>query len=101
VGRRRAEREAELNDQHSPCGNASPTSTQRVAKWCERKRHGVLFAADLEVMDRDLRVLKRFGYLASDDPTAVSRDEVGDAIRFVLDNLAWRLSFSAQVRARR
>jgi hypothetical protein len=46
--------------------------------------------ADLEVMTRDLRVLKRFGYLASDDPTEVGKDEVGDALGFLLDGLAKR-----------
>jgi hypothetical protein len=82
--------EADVTDQCSPCGNGSPTSTQRVAKWRERKRRGVLFVANLEVMDRDLRVLKRFGHLASDDPAAVSRDEFGDALGSLLDGLANR-----------
>jgi hypothetical protein len=44
---------------------------------------------DLEVMDRDLRVLKVFGHLTS-DPAAVSRDEVGDALGSLLDGLAKR-----------
>jgi hypothetical protein len=83
--------EAEVIQSVPPCGNPSPTSTQRVAKWRERRRRGVLFVADLEVMTRDLRVLKRFGYLASDDPAAVSRDEVGDALGSLLDGFAKRL----------
>src|SRR5512132_2892211 len=29
---------AEITHQCSPCGNGSPTSTQRVAKWRERKQ---------------------------------------------------------------
>jgi hypothetical protein len=82
--------EAEVTDQRSSCGNASPTSTQRVAKWRERKRRGVLFMAKLEVMDRDLRLLKRFGYLASDDPAQVGKDEIVDALGFLLDGLAKR-----------
>jgi hypothetical protein len=43
-------------------------------------------------MDRDLRVLKRFGYLASDEPAAVGKDEVEDALGAVLDGLARRLA---------
>jgi hypothetical protein len=82
--------EAEHTDQHSPSGNPSPTSTQRVAKWRERKRRGVLFMTSFEVMDRDLRVLKVFGHLTSDDPAAVSKDEVGDALGSLLDGLAKR-----------
>jgi hypothetical protein len=82
---------AEVTNQPSPSGNASLTSTQRVAKWRERKRRGVLFVADLEVMDRDLRLLKRFGYLASDDPAAIGKDKVVDAIGFLLDGLAKRV----------
>jgi hypothetical protein len=70
--------------------SARSTSTQRVAKWRERKRRGVLFVADLEVMHRDLRLLKRFGHVASDDPAAVGKDEVGDALGFLLDGLAKR-----------
>lgn len=80
--------EAEHTDQHSPCGNGSPTSTQRVAKWRERKRRGVLFMATLEVMDRDLHVLNRFGYLASDDPATVDKDDFGTALGSLLDGLA-------------
>jgi hypothetical protein len=45
---------------------------------------------NLEILGRDLRVLKRCGHLASDDPAMVSRDEVGDAIGFLLDGLASR-----------
>src|SRR5512132_3638901 len=81
---------AELTDQHSTCGNGSLTSTQRVAKWRERKRRGVLFMATLEVMDRDLRVLKRCRHLTSDDPAAVGKDEFGDALGSLLDGLAKR-----------
>jgi hypothetical protein len=44
--------------------------------------------AKLEVMDRDLRVLKRFGHLTSDDPALVGRDEFGDALGCLLDGLA-------------
>ena len=69
--------EVQLTNQRSPFGNASPTSTQRAARWRERRRRGVLFMANLEVMDRDLRVLKRFGQLPSDDPEIVSKDEGG------------------------
>jgi hypothetical protein len=82
--------EAEVTNQCSHRGNTSPTSTQRVAKWRERKRRGVLFVASLEVMGRDLRLLKKCGYLASDDPAMVGKDEVGDALGFLLDGIAKR-----------
>jgi hypothetical protein len=54
------------------------------------KRRGVLFMTSFEVMDRDLRVLKVFGHLTSDDPAAVGKDEVGDALGSLLDGLANR-----------
>jgi hypothetical protein len=73
-----------------PSGNALSSSTQRVAKWRERKRRGVLFMTNFEVMDRDLRVLKRCGHLTSDDPAAVGKDEFGDALGSLLDGLAKR-----------
>jgi hypothetical protein len=82
---------AELDDRCSPPGSASPTSTQRVAKWRERERRGVLFVANLEVIDRDLRVLKHFGHLASDDPSVVGKDDFGNALSSLLDHLARRL----------
>jgi hypothetical protein len=59
-------------------------------KMARAQRRGVLFVANLEVMDRDLRVLKRFGQLASDDPAAVGKDEFGDALDCLLDGLAKR-----------
>jgi hypothetical protein len=83
--------EAKLMNQCSPSGSASPTSTQRVAKWRARKKRGVLYVLSLEIVDRDLRVLKHCGHLASDDPSVVSRDEVGDALASLLDGLATRL----------
>jgi hypothetical protein len=46
---------------------------------------------NLEILDRDLRVLKRFGHLASDDPATLGKDEVGDALGSLLDGLATRL----------
>jgi hypothetical protein len=42
------------------------------------------------VFARDLRVLRRFGHLASDDPTAVGRDKFEDALGSFLDVLAKR-----------
>ena len=83
--------EAEHTDQHSPCGNASPTSTQRVAEWRARKKRGVLYVASLEVYARDLRVLKRFGHLASDDPEAVGKEQFENALWSLLDGLARQL----------
>jgi hypothetical protein len=82
--------EADVTDQCSPCGNGSPTSTQRVAKWRARKKRGVLYVLSLEIVDRDLRVLKRCGHLASDDPTVVGKDEVADALASLMDGLAKR-----------
>jgi hypothetical protein len=82
--------EADVTDQRSPCGNGSPTSTQRVAKWRARKKRGVLYVMNLEILGRDLRVLKRCGHLASDDPATVGKDEVGDALASLLDGLANR-----------
>ena len=43
------------------------------------------------VFARDLQVLKRCGYLASDDPSRVGKDDVEDALWRLLDGLAWRL----------
>jgi hypothetical protein len=80
--------ETKLSDQRSESGNASPTSTQRVAKWRARKKRGVLYVAGLEVYARDLRVLKRFGHLASDDPRTIRKHEFEDALGRLLDALA-------------
>ena len=41
--------EAEITDQCSPSSNGSPTSTQRVARWRDRRRRGVLYVAGLQV----------------------------------------------------
>ena len=81
----------QLTNQCSPSGNALRASTQRVAKWRERRRRGVLYVAGLEVYARDLRVLKRCGYLTSDDPDAVGKDEFVTALWHLLDGLANRL----------
>jgi hypothetical protein len=88
---------AELAEQD----NRSPTSKYRVAKWRERKRRGVLFMASLEVIDRDLRVLKHFGHLASDDPAAVGKDDFGNALGSLLDGLAKRFGVFEGGRTRR
>jgi hypothetical protein len=82
--------EAQLVNQCSPSGNASPTSTQRVAKWRARKKRGVVYVAGLEVYARDLRVLKRFGHLPSDDPRIIRKHEFEDALGHLLDGLAHR-----------
>ncbi len=82
---------AELTHQPSPSGNVSPNSTQRVARWRARKKRGVLYVAGLEVYPTDLRVLKRYGYLQSDDPKAVSKDEFETALWSLLDGLGRRL----------
>ena len=83
--------EAEITNQCSRSGNGSPTSTERVARLRERRRRGVLHIASVEVFARDLQVLKRCGYLASDDPSRVGKDDVEDALWRLLDGLAWRL----------
>jgi hypothetical protein len=83
--------EGQLINQCSPSGNASSTSTERAARWRERKRRGVLYVAGLEVYARDLRVLKRFGHLASDDPAVVRKDEFETALWSLLDALANRV----------
>lgn len=83
--------EAEITNQRSRSSNGSHTSTQRVARLRERRRRGVLHIASVEVFPRDLRVLKRCGYLASDDPSRVGKDDVEDALWRLLDGLAWRL----------
>jgi hypothetical protein len=71
--------------------NASSSSTQRVARWRERKRRGVLFLGCVEIMSYDLLVLRRFGCLRSDDPGTVGKEEVETALGSLLDGLARRL----------
>jgi hypothetical protein len=82
--------EAKTDDQRSQSSNASPTSTQRVARWRERRRRGVLYLCSLETFDRDFRLLKAAGYLASDDPKVVTRAEFENALGLLLDGLAKR-----------
>jgi hypothetical protein len=48
----------------------------------------MLFIASLEVLDRDLCVLKRCGCLVSDDPAVVGKDEVEAALWRLMDGLA-------------
>ena len=83
--------EAEITDQRSRSSNGSPTSTQRVARWRDRRRRGVLYVAGLEVVPRDLRVLMRCGCLKSADPAVVGKDDVENALWRLLDGLARRL----------
>jgi hypothetical protein len=83
--------EAAIANQCSPSSNGSPTSTQRVARLRERRRRGVLHIASVEVFPRDLQVLKRCGYLTTDDPSRVGKDDVENALWRLLDGLAWRL----------
>jgi hypothetical protein len=52
---------------------------------------GVLYIAGVEVLDRDLCVLKRYGYLTNDDPTAVGKDEFETALASLQDGLARQL----------
>jgi hypothetical protein len=82
---------AKLINQCPQAGNASPTSTPRVARWRARKKRGVLFVAGLEVLARDLQVLKRCGCLKSDDPEVVGKDEFETGLWSLLDGLARRL----------
>jgi len=87
--------EAAPDDRGPSRGNASPASTQRVARWRERRRRGVLFVADLEVMRRDLRLLRHLGYLPADAAAAVGKDAVADAIGALLDAAARRCGLYA------
>jgi hypothetical protein len=50
----------------------------------------VLYVGTIEVLDRDLRLLKAAGYLASGDPKVVSRAEFENALGSLLDGLANR-----------
>ena len=83
--------ETDLSTQCSLSGHASPTSTKRVARWRARRRCGVLFVAGLEVFDRDLRLLKHAGYLASDDPKTIGKAEVVNALGKLLDTVTKQL----------
>jgi hypothetical protein len=93
--------EAQLTNQRSPSGNRLRTSTQRFARWRARRRRGVLYVAGLEVFPSDLRVLKHYGYLTSDDPGTVGKDEFETGLWSLLDGLARRLGVLARYQRHR
>ena len=63
-------------------------SAKRVALFRERRRNGVIFVIGLEILPRDLAVLCRRGFLATDDPAKVTREQVTEALGALLDDCA-------------
>lgn len=67
--------------------NISP-ATQKMRTYRERRKRGVVCVLPLELMPRDLEVLRALGFLPSSEPEAVAKDDVADAMGSLLDALS-------------